>query len=55
MLQLIMATAWGTEVSQETGKSLTGSELYHFDQRKDPQDTNLEHLAVLPKAHYTKF
>lgn len=55
MLQLIMATAWGTEVSQETGKSLIGSELYHSDQRKDPQDTNLEHLAVLPKAHYTKF
>lgn len=40
MLQLIMATAWGTEVSQETGKSLTGSELYHFDQRKDHKIQN---------------
>lgn len=40
MLPLIMATAWGTEVSQETGKSLTGSELYRFDQRKDHKIQN---------------
>lgn len=55
MLHLIKAMAWGREVCLETGKSPTGSQPYHFQQTKRPQNTKLEYLPVLSKAQYIKF
>ena len=51
----MVATAWGTEVTQETGRLLVSSERYPCDQRKRPRDTKSRRLAVLPKAQQTKF